>query len=152
MSSDSSWIQTWSSERAAGSPNLRLQWGQALKQLAACQLSSAARRKLFEQAPTPTALTAICYWLQRENAEQQPVCLEILQQAVDDSAFPIQDWLKSFAAMHQWLKANGKRTRFDDALGYIECSASMAETTHRTATFPQTTEAMLSEHGFDAAQ
>ncbi|MCC5833509.1 MAG: hypothetical protein JJU20_02140 [Opitutales bacterium] len=152
MTNESSWIQTWSSERAAGSPNLRLQWEHALKQLAACGLSQEAGRSLFDDAASPSALAAICHCLQREEAAQQSVCLENLYKAVDDYAFSIQDWLESFVPMHQWLKANGKRARFDDALGFIECSASMAETTHRTATFQQITESMLAEHGFDAAE
>ncbi len=152
MTNESSWIQTWSSERAAGSPNLRLQWEHALKQLAGCSLSQEAGRSLFEDAPSPASLAALCHLLQWEEPAQQGVCLENLYKSVDDSAFAIQDWLESFVPMQQWLKAKGKRARFDDALGFIECSASMAETSHRTATFQQITESMLAEHGFDAAK
>lgn len=131
---------------------MRLQWERSLQQLANCQLNPDSRARLFEQTPSPAALTAICHWLQqKESAEQQDVLLQSLQSAVDDSPFPIEDWLESLSCLHDWLKQNGKRASFDDALGYIECSASMAEMTNRTATFPQTTESMLKEHGFDAA-
>lgn len=131
---------------------MRLQWERALQQLANCQLGADSRARLFEQSPSPNALSAISFWLQqKQDALQQTALLQSLQSAVDDSPFAIEDWLESLSSVYDWLRQNNKRTSFEDALGYIECSASMTEMTNKTATFPQMTEAMLKEHGFDAA-
>lgn len=151
MPVNTDWISDWAAERAAGSPNYRLQWQSALQQLAGCALDAEARRRLFEHAPSPGALTAISQWLQKEDPQQQPGCMDIFYQAVDDSAFATADWLEAIASMHKWLQANGKRAPFSDLIGYLECCAAAAQGSHTPTDFAGMTESMLEEFGFEAA-
>lgn len=81
------------------------------------------------------------------------VALEPWFETVDNSPYPLRDWLRALAAFDRWLAGEGVPARPVAAmLGYLECCTLTLAPTLPLPALDSLLAENLERHGFDAAR
>lgn len=105
--------------KSAGAPSQRLQWQQAAA--AHPYFSAAQSHGLVTEATSPTQLLAIAELAQTLSSEDLHRQIE---DAVDASDYALADWLEALALMRSHARRTSRKLSLQQAIGYIECSAT----------------------------
>jgi hypothetical protein len=100
---------------------------------------------MAEATDSPDALGTVF----ERIAEQGPGADDKLFQRVDESSYPLGEWMESVHVMQMWLNTHGRVATFDSMLEYIGCAAEYADKQTVQAPLTTWTEDMLKDHGYE---
>jgi len=55
-----------------------------------------------------------------------PGLVEALLQMVDDSPYPLGQWIDAFIVLEEWLEAHRRCAPMQEQLGYVHCAGAAA--------------------------
>ena len=68
-------------------------------------------------------------------------------EVIDESSFPLAEWLEALTHFQKWLQENKKGKKFSDQIEYISCCIQGSSNTGRLLTLPDLLKSYLENYG-----
>lgn len=75
-----------------------------------------------------------------------------LARAVDESPFPLKDWIAAWLLVEEYLSTQSKRTDAVTILGYLQCCADAVRNSVPSPDFSEEVSRMLQQFGMERTQ
>lgn len=118
--------------------------------LAAGHLTWNDTQRLLDAIPDPAHVETLLLDWTGEDDHAEGIPFDRLADAVDDSSYSLADWLLTYATLSAHLTTREHTASFTRKLGYLVCTAELANRNPLRLPLPEVLEEMLAEFGFAA--
>ena len=86
------------------------------------------------------------YLIQEINLMGDPD-IDIWIESIDESAYPLEEWLEALVYFQKWIQENKKGKNFPDQIEYISCCVQGSSNTGRLLTLMDLLKSYLDNYG-----
>jgi hypothetical protein len=136
--------QRLADELCRGNLSLKLAWLVALNRLSSAGVSVEDRTRICRACPEPRFAIRFSALLGDTPGDES---LRGWFEAINESAYPENQWYEAIDLCFAWLEDNGRRGTLQGLTGYLECSASSQGSTGNPESLPEIVASFLDKHG-----
>lgn len=131
--------------KSGGAGSWRLQWTRAAEGLRSAGASWEDVAYFVDGLASPASLEALAWGF---DASGEPSLARRMVELVDESSYPLADWMASLERVYAFLAKERRRAGGLAVLGYLSCAAEYGSARGGGLSLAQLVEEMLLEFGF----